>query len=125
MYSKRAVRASRWVRQVGAERLAGEECALQGREEAFGHRVVVAIADGPHRAADADRLAALAEQQRGVLAAMVGVVNDARAGSPGRRVAGSRQTAISSALTTSSVRRCSAMAHPTTRRLNPSRITAR
>jgi len=69
--------------QVSAERLVGEEFALQGREEARGHRVVVAIADGPHRAADADRLAVLAEEQRGVLAAMVGVVNDARAGSPG------------------------------------------
>jgi len=63
-------------RVLGRERLTSEEFALQGGEETLGHGVVIAVADRPHGAADADRVAALPEEQRGVLAAMVGVVND-------------------------------------------------
>ena len=63
--------------EVGPKGLPGEELALQGGEEAFGHGIVVAIANGTHGAADADRLAAFAEEQRRVLSAMVGVVNHA------------------------------------------------
>ena len=62
--------------QMRAEGLPGKEFALQGGEEALGHCVIVTVADRPHRAADAHRLAALAEEQRGVLRAVIGVVND-------------------------------------------------
>src|SRR5258706_7685351 len=69
-------------RVLGRERLTSEEFALQGGEETLGHGVVIAVADRPHGAADADRVAALPEEQRGVLAAMVGVVNDPRTRPP-------------------------------------------
>jgi hypothetical protein len=68
--------------QVGAQGLAGEEFALQDGEEAFGYGVVVAIADRPHRAADAHGLAALPKEQRGILATMVGVMDHPIARSP-------------------------------------------
>src|SRR5262249_57789312 len=58
-----------------AEGAPSQHLALQGCEEALGHRVVVAVADRAHRAADPRRLALVPEEQRGVLAAMVGVVN--------------------------------------------------
>src|SRR5262249_5659824 len=66
----------------GAERLADEEFALHRREEALGHRIVVAVADAAPGAADADRLTALPEEQRGALAAMVGMVNHASSRPP-------------------------------------------
>src|SRR5579883_3615663 len=59
------------------ERLAGQEFALQGRKEALSHRVVITVADRSHRAADAHRLTAFAKEQRGILAAMIRMVNDA------------------------------------------------
>src|SRR5579859_8252580 len=67
---------------LGREGLTGEEFTLQRGEEALGHRVIIAVAHRSHRAANADRLAALAEEQRGVLAAVVRMVNDTLTGSP-------------------------------------------
>lgn len=52
-----------------------EQLAFQRGEEALGHGLVVAVTDRAHRTADADRLTALAEEQRGVLAAVVGVMD--------------------------------------------------
>src|SRR5579859_4811263 len=68
--------------ELRAEWLTSEQFALQGSKEALGPRVVVAITHRAHRAADADGLTALAEEQRGVLTAVIGVVDDALARSP-------------------------------------------
>ena len=62
-----------WVVEEGAL----EQLALQRSEEALGHGVVVAVADGAHRGQDASLLASKAEFNRGVLTALVGVVDDA------------------------------------------------
>ena len=60
-----------------AEATSVEQLALEGAEEALAHRVVVRVADGPHRRSDACLLAAHAEGDGGVLAAVVGMVDDA------------------------------------------------
>lgn len=54
-----------------AEPFAVDELALQGREEALGHRVIETVADAAHRRSDAGLLAASAEDEAGVLAAVV------------------------------------------------------
>src|SRR5260370_10200438 len=69
-------------RDVGRERLARQQLALERGEEALGHGVVVPVPDRAHRAADPHRLTALPEQERGVLPAMVRGLDDASAWSP-------------------------------------------
>lgn len=59
-----------------AERAAIDQLALQGGVEALGHGVVVGITHGSRRGADAQALAAPAELGRGVLSALIGVVDD-------------------------------------------------
>lgn len=71
MNSKTARRASTWL----FEAMAIEQLALERREEALAHRIVVGIADRSHRRADAHLAAPLAEGQGPELAALVGVVN--------------------------------------------------
>ena len=63
-----------------AEAVAIEQLAFERGEEALAHRVVVSVADRAHRRPDAGLAAALAEGDRRVLAALVGVMDDARAG---------------------------------------------
>lgn len=53
-----------------------KELAFESCEEAFSHRVVVAVADGAARGADIHLSAALAEGESGVLTALIGVMND-------------------------------------------------
>jgi hypothetical protein len=72
MNSKTAIRASTW----DLKRRRGEELALEGGEEGLGHGVVVGVADTAHRRAHASLLAAESELDRGVLAPLVGVVDD-------------------------------------------------
>src|SRR5882757_5512908 len=52
-----------------------QHLAFQSREEAFVHRVVEAVSNAPHRGPHAKLLAASAESDRSVLAAMIGVEN--------------------------------------------------
>ena len=61
------------------------QLAFQGGEEALGHGVVVAVPDRAHRRRHAPLPAALAEGQRGGLAALVGVVDDRSATSLSER----------------------------------------
>ena len=58
------------------EPLAIEQLAFQGREEALAHRVVVAVAGRFHRGADTGFLAPFSEGDRGVLASLVGMLDD-------------------------------------------------
>ena len=62
---------------LGVEGLTVEQFALESGKEALAQGVIVAIADRAHRRTDAGFPAALAEGQRGVLTALIGVVNDA------------------------------------------------
>jgi hypothetical protein len=48
-----------------------EQLAFEGCEEALRHGVVVGVAHAAHRGTDAECLAAVAEGDRGVLAALV------------------------------------------------------
>ena len=69
------------------EAAAREQFAFQGREEAFAHRVIEAIADRAHRGAHSGCAAARAELDRGVLGALIGVMDDlGRAPLPQREV---------------------------------------
>src|ERR1019366_3106596 len=61
---------------LGLEAVAREQLAFQGREEALAHRVVEAIADRSHRRTYPGFAAARAELDRGVLGALVGVMDD-------------------------------------------------
>src|SRR6266536_3014282 len=58
------------------EAAAIEELALQGGEEAFSHRVVVAVAYRAARGSDVHLSAALAEGKSGVLTPVIGMMND-------------------------------------------------
>ena len=60
----------------GGEVHAIDELALQRGEEALTHGVVAAVADASHRRTHTFILAALAEGNRGVLRALIGVVDD-------------------------------------------------
>jgi hypothetical protein len=60
--------------------VAVEQLALQGGEEALGHRVVQRVADAAHRGDQAGLLEATAERQAGVLTAVVRVMDKARGG---------------------------------------------
>ena len=53
-----------------------EPLAFQRREEAFGHRVVVSIAHRASGGSPDQPLASLTERQRGVLTAVIRVVDD-------------------------------------------------
>jgi hypothetical protein len=59
-----------------------DELLLQGGEEALGDGVIEAVASGAHRAGDARLPGGLAEGQRYVLRALVGVVDQARLRAP-------------------------------------------
>ena len=61
-----------------AEPVPIEEFALERREEALTQRVVVRVADAAHRRAHPGLRTALAEGDRRVLAALVGVMNHIR-----------------------------------------------
>jgi hypothetical protein len=102
-----------------------EQLNFDRRKEAFGHGIIEAVADGASGGQNARVLELLPEGQRRVLAAVVGVVDEpgGRVTSPaaGRRV----RIAMPTALSTSSVRRWSAIAQPTTFRLKASSTTAR
>jgi len=70
---------------LSAELIAIEQFALEGGEEAFGHGVVEAVADRSHRRAHAGLPAALAERNRSVLAALIGMVHDIERTAPTER----------------------------------------
>ena len=61
---------------VRGETMFREELHFKRREKALGHRVIVRIAARPHRGADAEGLAPLPEREGGVLAALIGVMDD-------------------------------------------------
>src|SRR2546425_11141737 len=58
-----------------AEGFTIEQLAIERREEALAHGVVVGIAHTAHRRPDAGRATATAERERGVLAALIRVMN--------------------------------------------------
>src|SRR5215831_7990853 len=60
-----------------AEPLAIEQLALERREEAFAEGIVVGVADRAHRRSETEGHTALPIGDGGVLAAMIGMVNDA------------------------------------------------
>ncbi len=62
---------------LGSEPSTVEQLALEGGEEALGHRIVVGIADRAHPGHDARFPAALAEGVTRVLRPVVRMVNDA------------------------------------------------
>lgn len=62
--------------RVAPEAMAIEQLALERREEALAHGVVVGVPHAAHRRADAGLAAASAEFDRRVLAALVRVMND-------------------------------------------------
>src|SRR3989442_654781 len=62
---------------LSRERAAIEQLTFEGREEAFAQRIVVGVAIRAHRGPNARLLASQAERNRGVLTAVVGMVDDA------------------------------------------------
>ena len=104
-------------RGLRREAVALEQFAFEGGEEALAHRVVVGVADRAHRGSNAHQLAPLPEGERRVLAALIGVMDDV-----GRSALGERHV---QRVEDGSVRRCVAIAQPTTRRLHESSTTAR
>src|SRR5947209_19641217 len=58
-----------------AEAFAIEQLALEGREEALAHGVVVGVTHTAHRGPDTGLTTATAEGERGVLTSLVGVMN--------------------------------------------------
>jgi len=67
---------------MGAPVMASDELALKGRVEAFRHGVVVAVTDRAHGLGDSGFPTAPTEGQTGVLAAVVGVMHQARRRTP-------------------------------------------
>jgi hypothetical protein len=67
---------------LSLEAMLDEQLALERRVEALAHRIVVAVANRTHRRTDTRFATALAEGDRGVLAALIGVVNDVRGPTP-------------------------------------------
>lgn len=63
---------------VSLERRAADQLALECGEEALTHGVVVAVADGSHRRPDSRFPASPAELDRGVLAALIGMMDHCR-----------------------------------------------
>src|SRR5207253_8185428 len=80
---------------LSREPLSIEQLALERCEEALAERVVVGVADTAHRGPNAGRPTPTSEGERGVLAAVVRVIDD----NVGRRCA----TAMSSAATPTSI----------------------
>ena len=74
-----------------------QEFAFECGVEALAHRVVVTVADGPHRWQHAGFVTAQTVGDRGVPATLVGGVDDVRRATP--------EIAMSSASRTSSVRK--------------------
>jgi hypothetical protein len=66
---------------VGPEGVAVDELALERGKEALTHRIVVAIAGRAHGRPDSHFFASFPESDRGVLASLIGVVDDI-SGSP-------------------------------------------
>ena len=95
-----------------AEAMPIEELALERREEALTQRVVVRVADAADRRPDALRGAALAEGDRRVLAALVGVKNHVRRSALRHGHVQRREDQLR--------RRCVSIAPGTTRRLHAS-----
>src|SRR6266508_450631 len=60
---------------LGAEAFAIEQLALERREEALTHSVVVSVAHTAHRRADAGVTTVPAEGERRVLTPLIGVMN--------------------------------------------------
>ena len=61
---------------LGRESLAIKQLTFERSEEALAHRVVVSVADGPHRWPHTGLAAPGAEGERGVLAPLVGMIDD-------------------------------------------------
>ena len=61
---------------MGAEGRTIDELAFKGREEALTHRVIVAITHRTHGGSDTGLLAASPEGDRGVLGALIGMMDD-------------------------------------------------
>src|SRR5579875_2823609 len=94
---------------LGLEAPPAEQFAFQGGEEALAHGVVEAVAHGSHRRPHPGLLAAFAEGERSVLAALVGMMDHAgRASAPERHV---------ERFGASSARRWVSIAQPTIRRI--------
>src|SRR6266478_6348461 len=68
-----------------AEAVAIEQLALERREEALAHGVVVGIAHTAHRRPDAGLATAPTEGERGVLAALIRVIESPRSVGVARR----------------------------------------
>src|ERR1039458_1589626 len=60
---------------LSLEAAAGEQFAFQGGKEALAHRVIETVADRTHRGSHAGLLTAHPEGDRGVLGALVGMMN--------------------------------------------------
>ena len=103
--------------RLALEPTPAEQLALEAREKALRHRVVVRIADRSHGGHYTGFPATLAERVAGVLAASVRMVDHRR----GRRCV----IAMFSAARISSVRRCVSIAQPTIRREYTSSTIAR
>ena len=102
----------------GAETVASEELALQRGEKALTQRVVVAVPDRTHGGTHARLPAALPKGRPRCTACPW---SEWWMTARGRRL----YSAMSSASSTNSARRCVAIDHPTMRRLNASSATAR
>ena len=63
---------------VSAKCRAVNQLTFERCEEALAHRIVEAVADRSHRRTDASFATSLAELDRGVLTALIGVMNDGR-----------------------------------------------
>lgn len=62
---------------LGAETPSIEQFTFQGGKEALAHCIIIGVADRAHRRSHTGASAAGSEGQRGVLAALVGMMNDA------------------------------------------------
>jgi len=102
---------------LGREAVTIEEFALQGSEEAFAQGVVVAITGRTHRGAHTGLLAASSKADRGILRALIGMVDD----SDGPSLQKSHLQSIKDKLGLE----MGGIAQPTTRRLKASMTTAR
>ena len=108
------------------EACAVEQFAFEGCEEAFTQGIVKAITDRAHGRADASFAAAATKGKGGVLATMIGMMDDILGMTLlDSHTAPARSAGVCRACRTSSVCRWVAMAQPTIRRLQASSTTAR
>ncbi len=99
------------------EAVAVDELAFKRCEEALGHGVVIAIPHRTHRGAHTHLPAALAEGERGVLATLIGVMDERLGAALAQRHIERLEHELG--------RRGWAIDQPTTRRLKASTTTAR